>query len=182
MVLVEQVFELPRRMHIRLACLLSIWRICLGLFVVHGLLVSFCLQLEMRGIDSDTVWMFGSDWPNNGEIDIIEGVNSQNSNLISLHSLVILEMCQNKQITNFHQQCKLLHIWPRRDRLPPRHELRRRLQHRWLQRSRPKHSFLWHWLQQQWWRRIRNRMDLILHQNMVLPSRFHPERYLERHA
>ncbi|KAK4242357.1 glycoside hydrolase [Achaetomium macrosporum] len=31
-------------------------------------------------------WMFGPNWPNSGEIDIIEGVNSQNSNSVSLHT------------------------------------------------------------------------------------------------
>jgi hypothetical protein len=31
-------------------------------------------------------WMFGPDWPNSGEIDIIEGVNSQRSNAVTLHT------------------------------------------------------------------------------------------------
>jgi hypothetical protein len=31
-------------------------------------------------------WMFGPDWPNSGEIDIIEGVNSQTSNSVTLHT------------------------------------------------------------------------------------------------
>ncbi|RMZ76159.1 hypothetical protein DV738_g5121, partial [Chaetothyriales sp. CBS 135597] len=31
-------------------------------------------------------WMVGPDWPNNGEIDIIEGVNSQKSNHMALHT------------------------------------------------------------------------------------------------
>lgn len=31
-------------------------------------------------------WMFGPDWPNSGEIDIIEGVNDQTSNTITLHT------------------------------------------------------------------------------------------------
>jgi hypothetical protein len=31
-------------------------------------------------------WTFGPDWPNNGEIDIIEGVNSATSNSMTLHT------------------------------------------------------------------------------------------------
>ena len=31
-------------------------------------------------------WMVGPDWPNQGEIDIIEGVNDQQSNDITLHT------------------------------------------------------------------------------------------------
>ncbi|KAK3994990.1 concanavalin A-like lectin/glucanase domain-containing protein [Cladorrhinum sp. PSN332] len=31
-------------------------------------------------------WMFGPNWPNSGEIDILEGVNSQRSNSITLHT------------------------------------------------------------------------------------------------
>jgi hypothetical protein len=31
-------------------------------------------------------WMFGPNWPTSGEIDIIEGVNSQESNSVTLHT------------------------------------------------------------------------------------------------
>lgn len=31
-------------------------------------------------------WLFGPNWPNSGEIDVIEGVNSQTSNSITLHT------------------------------------------------------------------------------------------------
>ncbi|KAK5101003.1 hypothetical protein LTS08_004609 [Lithohypha guttulata] len=33
-------------------------------------------------------WMVGEDWPNNGEIDIVEGVNDQTSNQMTLHTSV----------------------------------------------------------------------------------------------
>jgi hypothetical protein len=32
------------------------------------------------------VWTYGSDWPNGGELDIIEGANTAYSNLISAHT------------------------------------------------------------------------------------------------
>ncbi|KAF8442810.1 glycoside hydrolase family 16 protein [Boletus edulis BED1] len=32
------------------------------------------------------VWMLGNDWPNQGEIDILEGVNSVSPNIASLHT------------------------------------------------------------------------------------------------
>lgn len=31
-------------------------------------------------------WLFGPDWPNQGEIDVIEGVNTQESNKVTLHT------------------------------------------------------------------------------------------------
>ncbi|QSZ36643.1 hypothetical protein DSL72_006524 [Monilinia vaccinii-corymbosi] len=31
-------------------------------------------------------WLLGPDWPNHGEIDVIEGVNQQSDNLMSLHT------------------------------------------------------------------------------------------------
>lgn len=45
---------------------------------------------EYSGIDENAnehlSWTFGPDWPNSGEIDIIEGVNSQNANKAALHT------------------------------------------------------------------------------------------------
>ncbi|KAH6879775.1 concanavalin A-like lectin/glucanase domain-containing protein [Thelonectria olida] len=32
------------------------------------------------------MWLYGPDWPASGEIDIIEGINSQTSNIITLHT------------------------------------------------------------------------------------------------
>ncbi|OQD73046.1 hypothetical protein PENDEC_c017G05308 [Penicillium decumbens] len=53
----------------------------------HGLVI---LDLEhMPGSVCGTwpaFWMLGSNWPNNGEIDIIEGVNTQSTNQMTLHT------------------------------------------------------------------------------------------------
>ncbi|KAK5072684.1 hypothetical protein LTS08_004876 [Lithohypha guttulata] len=53
----------------------------------HGLII---LDLEhMPGSVCGTwpaFWTVGPDWPNSGEIDIIEGVNSQTSNSMALHT------------------------------------------------------------------------------------------------
>jgi len=32
------------------------------------------------------VWMYGPDWPNNGEVDIIEGANTALTNIMSAHT------------------------------------------------------------------------------------------------
>ncbi|KAJ6446318.1 endo-1,3(4)-beta-glucanase [Purpureocillium lavendulum] len=37
-------------------------------------------------------WMFGPDWPSSGEIDIIEGVNTQTQNAVTLHTSSGCEM------------------------------------------------------------------------------------------
>ncbi|GKT85294.1 endo-1,3(4)-beta-glucanase [Colletotrichum tofieldiae] len=39
-----------------------------------------------------TVWMYGPDWPRNGEVDIIEGANQVTKNIISGHTIARLEM------------------------------------------------------------------------------------------
>lgn len=44
-------------------------------------------------------WMVGPDWPNDGEIDIIEGVNSQNSNSMTLHTDAGCSITNNGQYT-----------------------------------------------------------------------------------
>ncbi|CAI7595483.1 unnamed protein product [Penicillium glandicola] len=53
----------------------------------HGLVI-----LDLAHMPSSTCgswpafWMLGSNWPNNGEIDIIEGVNEQSQNQMALHT------------------------------------------------------------------------------------------------
>jgi hypothetical protein len=44
-------------------------------------------------------WMVGPNWPNSGEIDIIEGVNSQNSNSMTLHTNAGCSITNNGQYT-----------------------------------------------------------------------------------
>jgi hypothetical protein len=48
-------------------------------------------KLAAKSVTSNlipTVWMFGPNWPNSGEIDIIEGVSRNTENLMSLHTWV----------------------------------------------------------------------------------------------
>ncbi|CAG7949109.1 unnamed protein product [Penicillium nalgiovense] len=53
----------------------------------HGLVI-----LDLAHMPSSTCgtwpafWMLGPNWPNNGEIDIIEGVNEQTQNHVALHT------------------------------------------------------------------------------------------------
>jgi hypothetical protein len=44
-------------------------------------------------------WMVGPNWPNNGEVDIIEGVNSQESNSMTLHTDAGCSITNNKEYT-----------------------------------------------------------------------------------
>ncbi|KAG4033825.1 hypothetical protein MFRU_004g03280 [Monilinia fructicola] len=53
-------------------------------------------------------WLLGPDWPNNGEIDIVEGVNQQIDNLMSLHTSANCTMPNqgNAQLGNINsEQC-----------------------------------------------------------------------------
>lgn len=51
--------------------------------MAHGLLVSWIERLGEEVLML-IVWSFGPDWPNHGEIDMLEGVNSQSQNKMSL--------------------------------------------------------------------------------------------------
>ena len=76
--------------------------ICLVAFVAHGRLCTLFLNLDewcqCLQIDS---WMTGPNWPNNGEIDIIEGVNSKTENQMTMHTnqgcTLVNQDCQGKQ-------------------------------------------------------------------------------------
>ncbi|CAN8099000.1 unnamed protein product [Discula destructiva] len=46
------------------------------------------------------LWSFGPDWPGSGEIDIIEGVNSQTANEITLHTEEGCSMAKGKQLSS----------------------------------------------------------------------------------
>lgn len=68
----------------------------------HGLVV---LDLEHMPGSACGVWpafwMTGPSWPNNGEIDILEGVNYQSTNAMTLHSnsgcTMVNKNCQGNQ-------------------------------------------------------------------------------------
>ncbi|ESZ96157.1 glycoside hydrolase family 16 protein [Sclerotinia borealis F-4128] len=53
----------------------------------HGLFVADLSHMPGGACGSwPAMWTVGNNWPYNGEIDIIEGVNSQNHNVMSLHT------------------------------------------------------------------------------------------------
>jgi hypothetical protein len=61
----------------------------LVVFVEHGQRVRiFGLWEETFQLISVAVWTLGPNWPNNGEIDILEGVNQLTYNAATLHSYV----------------------------------------------------------------------------------------------
>ena len=41
---------------------------------------------ETKELTARAVWMYGPNWPNSGEIDIIEGANTATKNLMSGHT------------------------------------------------------------------------------------------------
>ncbi|CAF9927851.1 MAG: hypothetical protein HETSPECPRED_006683 [Heterodermia speciosa] len=47
----------------------------------HGLFI-----LDLAHMPGGVCWLVGPDWPNQGEIDIIEGVNDQTNNAMTLHT------------------------------------------------------------------------------------------------
>ncbi|KAK4110527.1 glycoside hydrolase family 16 protein [Canariomyces notabilis] len=57
-----------------------------------GLFIADIAHMPAGPTDADSCglwpafWMFGPNWPNSGEIDIIEGVNTQSVNSITLHT------------------------------------------------------------------------------------------------
>ena len=53
----------------------------------HGLFVLDLAHMPAGACGTwPAFWLLGPDWPNNGEVDIIEGVNSQSSNNMALHT------------------------------------------------------------------------------------------------
>ncbi|KAK5938140.1 hypothetical protein PMZ80_009729 [Knufia obscura] len=52
----------------------------------HALVVADIVHMPSVCGTWPAFWMVGDDWPNNGEIDIVEGVNNQPSNQMTLHT------------------------------------------------------------------------------------------------
>ncbi|KAI1615687.1 concanavalin A-like lectin/glucanase domain-containing protein [Exophiala viscosa] len=53
----------------------------------HGLVVLDLAHMPAGACGTwPAFWMLGEDWPNNGEIDIIEGVNDQSANNMAMHT------------------------------------------------------------------------------------------------
>ena len=71
---------------------LSTLPICQGVFAVLGLLCMFPFSLlslyhsPRQSQLKHQSWTVGPSWPNDGEVDIIEGVNDQSSNDMTLHT------------------------------------------------------------------------------------------------
>ncbi|KAF3769041.1 family 16 glycoside hydrolase [Cryphonectria parasitica EP155] len=66
----------------------------------HMLLVADVNHMPVGCGTWPALWSFGPDWPAGGEIDIIEGVNSQTSNEITLHTEEGCTMSQGSQLTS----------------------------------------------------------------------------------
>jgi hypothetical protein len=60
--------------------------------------------------------MYGPDWPNNGEVDILEGGNTALKNLMSAHTYVWLPCCLSLRdmLTDYLIQRGGLHPAPHR--------------------------------------------------------------------
>lgn len=66
----------------------------------HMLLVADVAHMPVGCGTWPALWSFGPDWPSSGEIDMIEGVNSQTSNEITLHTSEGCTMTQGTQIAS----------------------------------------------------------------------------------
>lgn len=52
----------------------------------HGLVLVDMLHLPIGCGSWPSIWFYGPNWPNNGEVDIIEGINDSQYNQINLHT------------------------------------------------------------------------------------------------
>lgn len=68
-----------------MACLSLILRTCLAGFAAHGQ-PSKSLNTSRYLAKDHVSWLLGPEWPNEGEIDIIEGVNDGTNNALTLHT------------------------------------------------------------------------------------------------
>lgn len=66
----------------------------------HMLLVADVAHMPVGCGTWPALWSFGPDWPGSGEIDILEGVNSQTSNEITLHTAEGCTMTKGTQIAS----------------------------------------------------------------------------------
>ncbi|PSR92127.1 glycoside hydrolase family 16 protein [Coniella lustricola] len=66
----------------------------------HMLLVADVNHMPVGCGTWPALWSFGPDWPSSGEIDMIEGVNSQTANEITLHTAEGCTMAQGKQMAS----------------------------------------------------------------------------------
>lgn len=82
-----------------MVCLSPTLHTCLVAFAVFGLHCERHKLHETMSADDDPSWMLGPNWPRSGEIDIIEGINQQSQNGMTLHTSSGCSIINNSAFT-----------------------------------------------------------------------------------
>lgn len=130
----------------------------------HGQLCKFEEQTLFKVLMSFSSWMTGPNWPINGEIDIIEGVNSATVNGMTLHTDA---GCSVSHSNSTHLGSLVT----------PRTSYQRGLSDRLYQLPD-----LWRWFQRHRWWCICYRMDQHFDLCLLLPPKCHSSRCHQRQS